>query len=136
MLRDALPTGSVKGKRQVQKVQAGIRGKKVNVLYIRYGFYLHLVGMTDSAIPDKEQKNCVVVSTLLSPMFFPFLLSLDVRDIEGEGLKIETNLVEKKFWPENNLPGPWGGDPVDLGKNTPPSKTNFSWDKKQKKDLI
>jgi hypothetical protein len=131
MLRDTLPAGNTGKKVQDQKAQTEIRGKKVYVLYIRYGFYLHLVGMTDSVVPNKEQKNCIVVSTSLSPMFFPRLLSLDVLDIENEGLKIETNLVERTFWPKNELPGPWGGESVDLSKNTPPKRPNFSWDEKQ-----
>jgi hypothetical protein len=135
MLRDTEPAGSAERKAQVQKSQISeIRGKKVYVLYIRYGFYLHLVGTTDSAVPDKDQKNCVVVSTSLIPMFFPRLLSLDVRDIEGEGLRIETNLVEKRFWPE--LPGPWGGDPVNLSLKKTPPEPNFSWDKKQQEDSV
>ncbi len=81
-----------------KKIGKKIRGKKQFALYIRYGFYLHLVGETNPVFLGKEQKNCVIVSTRLSSMFFPQLLSLDAGDIEGEEMEIVVNMVEKRFW--------------------------------------
>ena len=117
-------------KNNVKKSSKRIRGQKVRVLYVRYGFYLHLVGAISGKL-DAEQKNCVVISTRLSSMFFPWLLSLDIKDIEGEEMTIIENRVEKKFWPERP-PVAWDCEGVDLSRNTPPQETKFSWDTQQK----